>query len=642
MDQLIKEAINGDSEAFAQLLKLERPRLLAKAYTYTGNREDAEDLVQETFIKAFHSLHQLNQPNYFSTWLFKILIHESYAYLSKRKRTLAIEVKKMEQEKVTNSEYSSFEALYEALATLKYEYRTAIVLYYFYHFSIAEISSMLVKPVNTIKIHLYRGRHLLKQNLQQSSHLPYKKEGLEKLLKEELSKLAITFVDIPQHLDLQIEDYQEDRAYYLWTGEEMEEGVGVTLDVNGKLLALAINPTKRAARVTIQEQQLMAEQFLIAQYKEALNYLSLLEVTEKEDRTAFVFAQYVHGYPLQKHQTFIEVSHNGEIITFYYKGYTTTPPDYPSNIIKKSNIINRYVKLGDWQLKLCYLSEDMYDIEKAGIYQIYENNSLLHTFNASTGDVDFPEEKDQDDNQIVPFPNMQPGKKQTTIRRIIGIPDTMNLQRKLEKGNDIWEVWQDEASEKFQDTSLDSYLHNMTENTVKFKYDKETKELKEFVWFKERTGALQLDYEQCKQIACQFIVTYFESFIPYLSYKLKEPSFNEANRAIFEFPIHNGNGMRIEAEQISIIVNRTTGLIEACTTPLVTIEELKDFIKKPVITTNLLHKSFDQIDACLKWTVHYDSDQPYETLQYKLRSKEKKQVIAGIEATTGRLICYKR
>ena len=114
MDQLIKEAINGDSEAFAQLLKLERPRLLAKAYTYTGNREDAEDLVQETFIKAFHSLHQLNQPNYFSTWLFKILIHESYAYLSKRKRTLAIEVKKMEQEKVTNSEYSSFEALYEA------------------------------------------------------------------------------------------------------------------------------------------------------------------------------------------------------------------------------------------------------------------------------------------------------------------------------------------------------------------------------------------------------------------------------------------------------------------------------------------------------------------------------------------------
>ena len=212
----------------------------------------------------------------------------------------------------------------------------------------------------------------------------------------------------------------------------------------------------------------------------------------------------------------------------------------------------------------------------------------------------------------------------------------------MEKGNDIWEVWQDEASEKFQDTSLDSYLHRMTENTVKFKYDKETKELKEFVWFKERTGALQLDYEQCKQIACQFIVTYFESFIPYLSYKLKEPSFNEANRAIFEFPIHNGNGMRIEAEQISIIVNRTTGLIEACTTPLVTIEELKDFIKKPVITTNLLHKSFDQIDACLKWTVHYDSDQPYETLQYKLRSKEKKQVIAGIEATTGRLICYKR
>ena len=57
MEQLIKEAIKGDIDAFDQLLQLEKPRLLAKAFQLTGNRADAEDIVQESIIKAFKSLH---------------------------------------------------------------------------------------------------------------------------------------------------------------------------------------------------------------------------------------------------------------------------------------------------------------------------------------------------------------------------------------------------------------------------------------------------------------------------------------------------------------------------------------------------------------------------------------------------------
>ena len=98
MEQLVKEAITGNKEAFEQIIGIEKPRLYAKALSYVGDKEDALDIMQETCMKAYKAIHQLQEPKYFSTWLFKLLIHESYATLRLRKRTLTIEAELIQQQ----------------------------------------------------------------------------------------------------------------------------------------------------------------------------------------------------------------------------------------------------------------------------------------------------------------------------------------------------------------------------------------------------------------------------------------------------------------------------------------------------------------------------------------------------------------
>lgn len=97
MDQYIQQALAGDEMAIWHITTMYKPRLLAKANSYMKNKQDAEDIVQETFIKAFGALAQLKEPKYFATWLYKILIRESFSAMKKKKRTELLEVEIMEQ-----------------------------------------------------------------------------------------------------------------------------------------------------------------------------------------------------------------------------------------------------------------------------------------------------------------------------------------------------------------------------------------------------------------------------------------------------------------------------------------------------------------------------------------------------------------
>ena len=87
----VKRAINGDARAFEELLFLEEKMLYYKALSYVGNKEDALDAIQETSYKSFLSISQLRTPEYFSTWLFRILIRECYKLLKKRDQIIPYE-----------------------------------------------------------------------------------------------------------------------------------------------------------------------------------------------------------------------------------------------------------------------------------------------------------------------------------------------------------------------------------------------------------------------------------------------------------------------------------------------------------------------------------------------------------------------
>ncbi|MFS0673637.1 sigma-70 family RNA polymerase sigma factor [Ornithinibacillus sp. 179-J 7C1 HS] len=159
---LIRKAMQGDSDSFEQLLITHRDRLYRTAFLYVRNREDALDVVQETAYKAFSSISQLRNEQYFLTWLTKILINCAYQVQRKRRNELASEHNIAVFPGARTEEKLD---LSEAIGKLPANYQTSIILFYYYDMSLKEIANMLETPENTIKTYLSRGKKQLKKFL---------------------------------------------------------------------------------------------------------------------------------------------------------------------------------------------------------------------------------------------------------------------------------------------------------------------------------------------------------------------------------------------------------------------------------------------------------------------------------------------
>ena len=168
----VKKAINGNAKAFEELLFLEEKNLYYKALFYVGKKEDALDALQETSCKAFLSIGQLQNPEFFSTWLFKILIRECYKLLKNRGQIIPYEENELLKrlDRIEDKEIESFH-LSDALAKLNSSYQTSIILFYFHDLPIQEISEIMDKPVGTVKTYLRRAKKKLKNDLERSSIL---------------------------------------------------------------------------------------------------------------------------------------------------------------------------------------------------------------------------------------------------------------------------------------------------------------------------------------------------------------------------------------------------------------------------------------------------------------------------------------
>lgn len=168
----VKRAINGDDRAFEELLFQEEKMLYYKALSYVGKKEDALDAIQETSCKAFLSIGQLQNPEYFSTWLFRILIRECYRLLKKREQIIPYEENELLKglDRKQDKEIESFH-LSEALSKLNSSYQTSIILFYYHDLSIQDISEVMEKPIGTVKTYLRRAKKKLKIELERSYKL---------------------------------------------------------------------------------------------------------------------------------------------------------------------------------------------------------------------------------------------------------------------------------------------------------------------------------------------------------------------------------------------------------------------------------------------------------------------------------------
>jgi RNA polymerase sigma-70 factor (ECF subfamily) len=161
---LIKNAIKGNKKCLEELLVLHSDQLFRTAYLYVRNREDALDVVQETSYKAFLSISQLKNENFFLTWLTKILINCCYDILKKNKREILIE---NIIEQVSDKKEMRIESLdlLEAVNQLNEKYKTVIILFYFQDLPISEVARVINIPENTVKTYLSRGKEQIKKLL---------------------------------------------------------------------------------------------------------------------------------------------------------------------------------------------------------------------------------------------------------------------------------------------------------------------------------------------------------------------------------------------------------------------------------------------------------------------------------------------
>lgn len=162
--QLVKRSLNGDIESFSELVKKYRQTVHALCYHKIGDFQNAQDLVQETFLKAYLSLSQLRDPDRFSSWLYRIAINNCKMWLRKRsENTLSLK----DPDKLQDTSPSIYEGYHkreleikikEALSRLSENNRLVITLHYLAGRSYNEMAEFLNLPLTTVKSRIHEGR----------------------------------------------------------------------------------------------------------------------------------------------------------------------------------------------------------------------------------------------------------------------------------------------------------------------------------------------------------------------------------------------------------------------------------------------------------------------------------------------------
>lgn len=166
--ELLKKAKKGDDGAFYEVMQMHKVRLLKIALSYLRNEGEALEALQEVTFRAYQSINKVKEPEYFSTWLIRIMLNYCHDQQKKKKRVAYTNVDKNMAEIV---DYSNGLVIEEALQKIDSDCREVIILKYYHDLRIKDIAEILEKPESTIKTWLYKGLGALRQQLDERSQL---------------------------------------------------------------------------------------------------------------------------------------------------------------------------------------------------------------------------------------------------------------------------------------------------------------------------------------------------------------------------------------------------------------------------------------------------------------------------------------
>ena len=162
---LISRVRRGDIEAFNLLVSRWEKRVFNYLLRLTGSPEDALDLSQDRFLKAYQSIRKLDDPARFGPWLYRIAHNEAHSLFRKRRPETALEDVPAERNPAPGFSMDLSLAVTAALDRLNPDQREAVVLKVYEGFKFEEMAEILECPVSTVKSRLYTALDLLKTEL---------------------------------------------------------------------------------------------------------------------------------------------------------------------------------------------------------------------------------------------------------------------------------------------------------------------------------------------------------------------------------------------------------------------------------------------------------------------------------------------
>ena len=152
-----------DKKWFGDMVHIYQKELYRLAFHILKNKEDAEDALQETLYRAYSHLGQLKNPEYFKTWMVRILLNTAFEMQKKRKNNLELDEYK---DVIGKSEDITTKIMLETvIREMDEKYQYVIFLFYYENYSVKEISEILNVSVMNVKQRLSRSRKILKEKL---------------------------------------------------------------------------------------------------------------------------------------------------------------------------------------------------------------------------------------------------------------------------------------------------------------------------------------------------------------------------------------------------------------------------------------------------------------------------------------------
>ena len=173
----------GDVAAFDRLILKYRERVFGIVYNMTSNREDAADLTQDAFIKAFQSIHRFGGQSSFFTWLYRIAVNSTLSHLRKNRLRSFFSLERIDADEPVSREIVAAltdktgvdrdtfvrelqEKLNDAMQKLSIKHRTVVTLFEIDGLSHQEIAEVMSCSVGTVRSRLHYAKQLLQAELQ--------------------------------------------------------------------------------------------------------------------------------------------------------------------------------------------------------------------------------------------------------------------------------------------------------------------------------------------------------------------------------------------------------------------------------------------------------------------------------------------